>query len=238
MPMRKNISYKKRKPSSTRRSNKYNPRKSGNQLLGSNKIVSIPGRTFMPLRLKTQLKLATTLLLSSASGVNVTRLFRGNGPQAFDVAGLLTAQPMGWDQLTVMYNSYAVLASRIVLRLNSSAGVAQKFVVTPLSSSTTTNLNYNNARVMPKAKSCDISPIGGNRDTITISNYCTTREIISLDPLADDSVQAQIGSLPVSQWYWGLVYRPIDDAATVSIYINVEIDYYVVFSDLINLAMS
>jgi len=198
----------------------------------------MPGRTFMPLRLKTQLKLATTLLLTSTVGVNVQRLFRGNGPQAFDVAGLLTAQPMGWDQLTVIYNNYAVLGSKITLRLNSSATVAQKFVVAPLSSSTSTNLNYNNTRVMPKAKSCDISAAGGNRDTITISNYCSTREIINLDPLSDDSVQAQIGSLPVDQWYWGLVYRPIDDATTCNLYVNVEIDYYIVFSDLINLAMS
>jgi len=203
-----------------------------------NDIVTIPGRSFLPLRLKTQFVYVQRFTLASLSGITTRQIFRANSLFDPDQTGTGN-QPNGYDQLcsTVLYNKYGVLGSTCDITFLTT-NTPWKCVVVPLPSTTTIHNDFENCVTMPRAKKTFVGAVTGGNNIKTITSYASTKAITNTDPTTDDSAQALFNQSPSSQWYWQIIGRPIDETTTDNCLCEMRITYYCILSNFNTIGQS
>lgn len=216
----------------TNRTNNYinNFRSKGSKLTYSLK-------TIVPDRLRTKLTYGSVNTFTSAAGVTSEYVYRGNSCFDPDQAGA-GAQPNGFDQLSALYNRYRVYSSRIKYQpINVSSSATTNIVFYSYASRTTTGLatvfDYMGA---PYAKWA-----AGNANTLgnrTLITHLSTAAVLGLSGgqmEADDTLEALVTASPAHQWYW-IIGTYSEATQSTSAYVS--IDYYVEFTDRIDLNAS
>lgn len=219
---------------------RFNKRKRYNKRFGKVSRVVRRGQVF-PDSYFCKLKYEQTLNMKPFVAAPISRqLISGNGIHDVDISGL-GHQPMGYDQITALYNSWKVYASSIkvqVMTVGSGAAYFSKFSLYPTLNSSI-DLDLDEAGETPYGRSTFVSDRdGGNKNFL--SNFMTTKKIYgqkSIDP--DPSFTGAVGSNPSALWYWILDMTTIDGSTNIGdIYVNIKVKYYVKFWDRIQLTGS
>lgn len=226
MPMRKNISYKRRKPSSSRKSNRRN-----NFISTKLQVFRVPGKTVMPNILKTQFRFNSRLTLDYNATTGVSSQLSLIGNSLFDPLGSSgTAQPPLFDQLMVFYQSYYVTGCAIKITFTNTQDAALVVYCTPVTDITDT---YSTATgtMMPGAVSKVLGPLNGSSSTVVVNNYASTKRIKG--NANTDDLRGGAGVSPAELWYWHISSAPVFNGYTVDISIAlwVELTFYAVLSE-------
>ncbi len=229
MPYKRKRTMKKRFFKRSKRSYRRRYRKS--------RIVSVPGRQFLPTRFKTQFTYTQRYNLTSIAGGNATQIMRGNS--CYDPDQTSTgSQPQGWDLLTgnSMYTKYTVIASKIEIEFFGNQ-VPFRVVVFPLQSATSTNVSFDTCARFPRARTANVGNSSGGAAVRKLKNYARTRTITNLS-IYDDSLASQYNANPTTQWYWQIVGVPIDGASSDVVFASVTVTYYTILHGYLPLNFS
>lgn len=187
------------------------------------------GGTLWPERIYTKLKYTELLAFTSTSGAVTEGVFKQNS--LFDPYNTgVGHQPLGFDQLAVLYSRYRVFGSKITCRcyqVGSGTTAATSGTVSILSSSSAT----------PSAVGTTIA----ERDegvTRTVGANTPVQQMLSASARAgtargetpakvrnDPNYEAGIGADPAVLTYWLVYYTTADQATTSICNINTDIEY-------------
>jgi hypothetical protein len=174
---------------------------------------------------------------SSAAGTAELLVFRGNS--GYDPEYTTTgAQPFLWDQMSAMYLSYFVHASRINVQtydVNSTpatgiwkVGMAPSFIATDFSG------------ISPE----DLGEVPGGRykvmnyheADITKNTFSTQISTAALAGIPNHIMQpgnvdwsANVTANPSKAWYWSVVAQPADESSSATLDARIKLQYDVTF---------
>ena len=162
---------------------------------------------FFPDRVRTTLRYAEKITLTSTSGVGTLYQFAGNSVYDPNVTGS-GLQPANYDDLMVHYNRYRVYGSRISLSFGIITGVQLDLVLYP--ANTTPSASIVDKLAQPYSL---YSVVQSN--TSIISSSMQTKKIIGRDPQMTDALAAVYNADPADLWVWNIIANS-NDASTTS----------------------
>jgi len=199
----------------------------------------LPDRYYVKLVYREQLNWTT------ASGNLGDNVYRGNSIFDPDLTGT-GGQPMGTDQWANFYSFYTVLGSKIEVTSQQNGGscATQRHGVTP----TTTSVVFatgdqERAEELPYTRVVSPQP-GGNSNATTgksvLRSYMSSAKIqgaVLAAPQIEDGYTALFTANPVIPWFWH-VWNYVPGGETQSLYQNVVLTFYVVFSGRTTMVVS
>jgi hypothetical protein len=239
--------HRARRSRRTRKSSIFNPI--------STKFIKSIDQLF-PDRLVTRLRNNSSIGFTSAAGATWGWGFLGNGLHVPLSAGYTGANPLAFSVATAVvglgailgtggvnsatpYNSYRILSSQVILKVqntNTSAGTSGELNLFP---STDYNAlgNVNTWQISVQAeypynKKVHIGGTTMNRG-VTLRNSCSTAKMYGLkykSSLEDPAYDGYYGANPTNGWGWIISWFP-DTTSNSPIFINVDIIYTIEFFD-------
>lgn len=143
-------------------------------------------------------------------------------------------QPYGFDQWAIIYNHYKVYASVMTIRAtNFNAAQSGTIFGIKVDDNAGTTLNINS--LMEQKDSVYDVIVAQNAPKRLKMKWSLKRAMDS----TRDEVQAQVASNPVDQEYFNIYAAPADSGAAPGVVtFQVQIDYYVLFTELKDFANS
>lgn len=166
--------------------------------------------------------------INLVGGAGVVNVWRGNSIVDPD-QGAGTLACLWYQTIDDIYGKYAVVGSKIEVEFINSDLVPLTCYVFPYISSTITDLNFDIVSAMPNAKTTFV-PTAAGGGIRKITNSMLTKNLLNLNPFADDQVQATMGTNPPVQWYWMVQSRASDRATNGGLSLNIKITYDCLFS--------
>lgn len=211
--------YKAKKPRNIRRRT-YKPR------AGPNAVVS---RTSpLPDRYLTKLHYSQLITLAYA-GALTRNQFRMNSIFDPDYSGV-GHQPMGHDELAVLYNKYRVRGCKYHLMFSNTDQNYQAEVVVQHRPNTVLSGSFQDALESPYrqykvlgAEGSGVRSISGYHDVAKV--YGSKKSVIN----TDDSFWANVGANPNSTTYMNIYAQNQATAIALTILVRVQLTYYVEF---------
>lgn len=196
-----------------------------------------------PEEYKTHLRYCDVYTLTSSSNAIARQVMRLNSLQDPDSTGV-GHQPMYHDQFQSVYKRYTVLGSKMTVTFSplppliTTSQPSGPFIVGVVgdddasqTSSVATAMENNSC----KSGFLNSSFGGPNVKTLTLT-YSPQRDL-GLEP-EDDTVGASFGSNPSKVWY-GIAWAAESGLSTASsLNVRIEIDFYVKFSQLVDVGTS
>lgn len=173
------------------------------------------------------------------AGIVDSHVISCNGLFDPDISGT-GHQPLGFDQLMVMYSHYTVIGAKI--RITFANGDSSNFqTVGSYISAVTTE--QSDLRILVENGGCQyktLSPKGGSRDMCTIVQSINPPKWLGRSkPLAVDELRGSASANPTEQCYFhvfaGEYAQGTDSSAVVA---NIQVDYVVVFTEPKQLSLS
>lgn len=197
------------------------------------RMLVVPG-TFMPDRLRTKLWydfLQYPLMAAASSGaLNIG----GNDAYDPDRSGS-GHQPMGFDQLTSIYDRYVVTGSRVrITLLSTDKGITLGLIP---STDTGTPSSLNNLLENPYSKHLAIPssyPCVLNHSFSSAKIWGVSESTI----IQDDTYHARYNASPTRPWYWLVKAGTFDGSTTATVYVNIRVSYIVEFYERIQESQS
>lgn len=171
--------------------------------------------------------------LSSTSGSNGEYLFRGNSLFDPDLTGTGT-QPLFFDQWSTIYATYTVMGSSIMAKFmpdGNLTGAGFRCAIAPLLGITT--LGATKFDVASQTPSSRVGLLYNSPAPLTLRQYCSTARIFGITQaavLTDTTLSAANSANPANQWTWHVCIQSSDLSSTVTGTVDVDIMYYVRFS--------
>lgn len=212
MPGKKEL-YKRRKKSNSRK--KY---KKFNQLKASSGF---------PPSLYTKVVFSESYQMNSTTGSIVNQTFSGNSAFDPDYTGV-GHQPYFYDQLTAVYNSYIVYASKIEIVAGTNSVTDTRLILRPAIPNTgIADMDLECER--PGAKCVYVN--AGSAPTKVSMLRKTSQVFGTQSKNLDENFQAASNANPNNRWYWLVGTRPTDESSTAAVQMTVKITYYCRFFD-------
>lgn len=196
---------------------------------------SIPGNGIgFPERMRVKLHYDAEYGLTSALGVCVNQIMRGNGGYDPDVTGA-GGQPMWWDTYQPIYETYRIFGSSCTITAIPASGVANSpffadWTIIPSKSVTAfSGAVQDLVTEQPYAKTMTI----GDKPK-TMKHYMGAAKLWG-EPrkriLNDPAFEAlTLSANPANQFYWHIVMNASDRTTNITQVVRVRITYYVEFS--------
>jgi len=174
-------------------------------------------------RYRTKHKYSFAVAISVTAGVSSPYVLRGNS--VFDPDFTSTGySAMGYGTLATLYNRYQVTGSSIRVRCVST-NAAQVSVMPSISSGTISTAAEDYAE-NPYGKDVMLQTASGVQ---IINSYMSTSKMYG--ELTDADFAGAAGANPANPWYWHIKAGPvISAAATVDVYVLVDLVYYTEWS--------
>lgn len=179
----------------------------------------------------TKLKSVWKRSASVIAGNDVDLVFQGNSP--YDSGG---GQPNGFDQWAQFYNTYMISASKIKVKVTTTANLGSQdpllIVVVPSTLPTLTTYQIDAYSTMKYAK-VNFQILNNNIDTTTA--YMTTAKINGKSKKAINDEITYSGDIPSAahpprRWYWHVILGGINQFFnSYSYVVYVELIHYVTF---------
>ncbi len=206
-----------------RRSKRRSRRNTGNTSVIANPYAGPLGRTF-----KTTLAYSEpTISLNATTGLMADFVFRANSVHDPSFTGT-GHQPLGYDQIKLMYDHWVVIASKIIVTFVNTAtqtmacGVSVTDSVTSLVS--TANTVENGA-----SKYVILGPIGSSSDTKTITYQINPNKFLGRShPMSDPDLKGG-SSDPVEQAFWHVWGGSVTGGDPGQIQASTYLEYTTVF---------
>lgn len=238
MPIKRKRTYTTSRYRSKRRSTmNYLPRTRGrttgfyNRALpslnyGIPRAVTIPGKDFMPERLRTKFNYIETINYSTAS-VPAGQVWRGNS--GFDPNQTGTgSQPVGWDDMNAFYTYVNVYASAINVEVTSLDDTSFYIYILPYASATYPTSSTVNVEAVPHCKKMFV-PNSANGGHAIGNNFAQNCSVVSINSLSSDFNTTFLTN-PGVQWFWHVYVVAADAGTTFTGTIKTKITYYSLLS--------
>lgn len=182
-----------------------------------------------PDKIKTVLRYSQVVTVTGTTGVIGNYLFRANG--LYDPDYTSTGhQPMYYDQFVALYNHWVVTKSKITIKPVRNTSESTGCHVALLQNDDTTVLSTMQAMIeMGKAKYQMMDPRSGGK---VMSQQFDARKVYGGNPLDHSQLQGSVGSDPSELTFFQISTQASDFASTVSVDVDVLIEYEVVFTEL------
>jgi hypothetical protein len=194
-------------------------------------IVRMPANYLLPDQLEVTLRYTTELVYSAAT--SHIQVFRGNSLFDPDLSGT-GGQPLGFDQLKLLYGNYYVEWAECDFEFVSTANAAVTLCLAPtLSQSPSfaelTDHPFARTRLM----------YGGTQNGRwgRMVSRVRTSDLVN-SPLPDTDLSAVVGSNPVATWYFVHRVHSTDSSTNVTGCAFVRMSFRAIFFNRIDLAVS
>lgn len=187
------------------------------------------GGTLWPERVFTKLKYLELLIFTSTAGAVDDNVYKANSLFDPNSSGVGT-QPMGLDQLAVLYSRYRVFGSKITLRctqIGTGTQAALTGSVSILSSASATPSTQPNG--IPERDGGVTRTVGAGGSTLNqisaSARTGTPRGETATKVRNDPNYEASTGADPAVLTYWIIYYNTADQATTSVCNISVDIEF-------------
>jgi len=200
------------------------------------------GGTLWPERIFTKLKYTELLIFTSTSGAVSANIYSQNSLFDPNVTGT-GHQPLGFDQLSVLYSAYKVYGSKITCRcyqIGTGTQAALTGSVSILSSASNTSSSVGSTVAERDSGVTRTVGTAGSSPNVISSSTRTgiargeTPSRVRYDP----NYSSGIGASPAIQTYWHVYYNTADQATTSVCNMNVDLEYDCEFTARIQPAQS
>ncbi len=192
------------------------------------------GRFVFPMRIKNRLRYSSTTELTMSASGGATMVHRANGMFDPEVA-IGGHQPMGFDQLTQIYNHYHVVASKYTVRLLATSGIGGAVFATILvDDDQNLDATSESVRERPGAKSWLYT--SANTDLATHSITWNAQKTFGGNVIDNDELKGTALTDPPEQsLFWIFMH---DGTPTNTFNVFVDVEYTAVWSELKSLQIS
>lgn len=189
-------------------------------------------RQFNPSCRFMKLRYCDTITLDAGAGTLASHKFRANSLFDPDFTGT-GHQPMGFDQMALLYNHYAVLGSKITCNFTASgtsATTAQSHVGVRLDDSTTAPTVANTERERSRGSTRLLRGVWGGKGTTISKNFSAYKFFCRKDRDLPENLTANVAANPSEIAFFNVWQSGIDATANADlVYVDVQIDYLVKF---------
>lgn len=148
-------------------------------------------------------------------------------------------QPMYFDQLMVLYDHYHVIGSKLTCKFyynNPTSTSIPVIVGTTLDdNATVANLSITDWEEEQRSSS---SMLTSQRAFASFTKKWSAKKNFGGSVLANNDLQGNISANPTEQTYYRFFAQPVDQSTTVSIGVQVRIEYITIFGELRDLSGS
>lgn len=217
-----------------RRRMAYRRRRTYRRRAGKPSLTVVRSPQIAPDRYRCKLKYMSSHDFSTITGGTTWYQFRGNS--CFDpyYTGV-GSQPVGFDQLSTLYNDYRVYASscRVEFCATATSNVPVVCLINASDSATgIASLGLLAATLNPYSRHTYTGASTGNRAVVALKNYMTTKRIFGEKNAQDEDYKAVVTANPTNSWFWNIGTASSDGATSAALIGVVYITYYVEFSNL------
>jgi len=224
----------KRKPKSSFKKRKTFRRKTNTKFKTN---VSV-GKGF-PKKMTMTHKYCELITLVANTGAVAKHLFSCNGLFDPNTTGS-GHQPMYYDQMSLVYNHYTVIGSKIKISCVNVNGpsVSPAFWVS-LAQNDDSTVTYQN--LATQAEQSDgqtrLSPAGATSLPRMTSKW-SAKKTFGGSVLANDNLQGSVGTNPAEQTFWVLCTQAVDGFSSVTMDVRIDIEYIAVWDEIRDVAPS
>lgn len=189
-------------------------------------VLSNNANTFMPREYLTTVRFWTGAERLSTAGGAEDVVMRANSPRDpyYDAGG---EEAAGWDELMAIYGVYKVVSSSIRLRVvNLDTDDPVHICIYPSNSNSDNTTDAAFAEPLSRVGVCT-----AEQGYSTISNFCSTREVLGNAWSMDKDATGTSGSDPAAPWYWHVVFKNSSGNA-LNLEYDMSIEYRTVFTHL------
>lgn len=195
-------------------------------------VVNIPGRITGGFPDTSRIRLAYAETVQGGAVATLSQVWTGNGPFDPNVTGT-GAQPVNYDDWSLMYNRVRPLGSSITCTFSPNASTVNvNCIVTPRHTTTSVVSGvtaFDSASANAYAKSVLMS---SNPNTVTIGHSMSTQKFLGQPVRGSDLLQTVISSNPSHLWYWHTSMTAVDGiSSNTRMDLRVVIQYELEFFD-------
>lgn len=173
-------------------------------------------------------------LNGSATGIGAINLYSANGMYDPDVSGI-GHQPMGFDELSSIYDHYCVIGSKIKITpyiTGTSVQTKVYFAVYLQDSTITTHIdNFTNAQEQQKGKFLLVGQNNGVSPQRSIYKTFNLKYFGSRGKTSNSTLNGDAASNPLEQAYFAVAAYGVQATDPLSVQALVEIDYITVWTE-------
>lgn len=202
------------------------------------RVSAVTSKTWVvPDRIRTKLNYQERITISASTGTLGSHIFRLNSLYDTNQSGSGN-QPVGYDQLSALYQKYRVHGVKVKLRAVSqgttnATSMYDLAMVPQLESPSWSNIE--DATGNPYRK-WTMSGNSNTRPTV-LSAYFPIAKLFG-ESLADDSYASGVGSDPANVAFLYILAQSVDRSSTTSVIIDVSLTFYCDFFQRQSLSLS
>lgn len=147
-------------------------------------------------------------------------------------------QPLYFDQLMALYDQYCVILSRIKLTFTNTGTVPCYAMCYINDDTTVTPSSYTDISEQTGAKHMVLGARDSGSATRSFKLWWGATKWFGKSPLSKDSIIGSVSASPTEQVYFTLATQPIDVTTVETVYVDVELEYVAVFTELKDIASS
>lgn len=204
----------------------------GSDLLSFATGVSVPMRPLFPMRSK-------VLRLNYQENVSVTTGASSVGNYVFAANGLYDPnitgtghQPLGFDQMMLVYNHYCVVRSRIIVTARNASSTLGAYIAVSQHAGTTPLTVDSRLIESGLIKYSYLSPKSSMGYTKILSERMDIAKFTGVDDALDViELRGSVGANPAEGQYFDISAWNPDDATQVPIYLEVLIEFDAIFTE-------
>lgn len=223
--MPRNNAYKRRRRMNYRRK-RYYRRKGQNKYTGS--VNLIKQALIVPDRIRTRIKLAYEWQMSGTLGIYQSYSFRLNSLYRPVFSGGSTIQPVGFDEISALYNGFKVLGNEMKLTAFSNSATAPPVAVVAYPAvSVTPVVSSFEAIQQPYSKIAYIGISAGGSAVRTFRNYMNVKTVFGVPNVSDEDYECTPSSNPTKTCYWHILTEDITSTATYTVNLQAIFTFYI-----------
>lgn len=177
-------------------------------------------------------------LVTSTTGTMANYLFSCNGMYDPDYTGS-GHQPLYFDQMSAIYDHYCVIGSKCTMKvLNNSATnglIACGLMInddTAVVATGISSMSEQSTASRPRYITYNSS------SPVNLTGKWSARKTFGKNPLANTELQGTSAANPTEQSYFNFYLQCVDSVSTVSVYIEVMIEYIAIWKEIKDIAAS
>ncbi len=185
-----------------------------------------------PPRILTKLRYVDTYALSSSAGSIAKQVFNINSIFDPDQSGV-GHQPMYRDTFAAIYDQYAVINANVTVTFNSNATTASMIVGGLFDDDTSTSTNITTLLEQNTGKHLFLPNATGALSSRTLKFNWDCQKMLGINPYTSQSYKTANGSNPTELMHLLIYAAPADGSSTTVTTALVEVDFTVLFTELV-----
>lgn len=166
----------------------------------------------------------------TAGGVPATHVFSLNGLYDPDITGV-GHQPIGFDELMVMYDHYCVIGARVRITFSNTSNQYQQLCIAQIKDTATTSTESNEIIENGNCKYTTLGALSGGQGNREIVIKASPSKFFGRNVMEGDKYQGTVSSNPADQLYLHLQCGPLTAVDAGPVYATVDIEYIAMLTE-------